>query len=91
MEEGFRRAHLVFVGTALDIPQPDARVLPGWRLETTTFEIEETLKSPFVKRWESGRITLAHTSDNCDPAFEPGVRYLVFAWWKENQFVKSSQ
>tara|TARA_B100000949_G_scaffold201073_1_gene188960 strand:- start:77 stop:700 length:624 start_codon:yes stop_codon:yes gene_type:complete len=88
IEEGFENADLVFVGTALDIAPPDVWLVPGWRLRTTTFEVEETFKSA-LRSWDAGRVTLAHSEDNCDAAFEPGVRYLVFAWWTDDQLARS--
>ena len=88
IEGGFEGAQLVFVGTALDPSQPDAWIAPGFPLRVTNFEVEEVLKGP--RRPDSGLVSLVRNSDNCNPSFESGQRYLIFAWWRGGQLPESS-
>ena len=86
MEGVFETVDVVFVGTALPSEPSDLWVAPYERLGATTFEVETMFKDSYA--WREGtpiRISLADREDSCAVSFEPGQRYLVYAWRPEGQ------
>ena len=77
---------VVFVGTALPRESSDLWIAPYERLGATTFEVETMFKDSYAWRKDTPiRISLADRDDSCAVSFEPGRRYLVYAWRPEGQ------
>jgi hypothetical protein len=90
-ERAFAAADVVFLGTATP-PEPSGLwIAPYERLRATTFEVEAMFKDSYA--WREGtpiQISLADREDSCATSFEPGGRYLVYAWRTEGQLPQTS-
>ena len=85
-EEVFEIVDVVFVGTALPREPSDLWIAPYERLGATTFEVDTMFKDSYAWREDTPvRISLADREDSCAVSFEPGQRYLVYAWRPEGQ------